>query len=233
MQQLIIQHLIQQTAWLVINNHLNKNYLITCLPSFVPPSQWPCRGWNTSDGRMWQIIIYYLLWKFLDWILYILNLCLYALHQLFKINYAVTGFKAWSFYGKGPYPLLWAGSRAACGKSNHYFYGNSQFTNVAAGRITHAGGLHVVNPWFKKWNSRILFLYDTMVCQWVIRSEHIKTTQCPHLQLSFGLLACTDPWWRGDYAASQQHDMMICWHITFQKNGIFCYIVAKTSKPIM
>ena len=139
-----------------------------------------------------------------------------------------------SFYGKGPHPLLWAGSQATRGKVTIIFIVYTQFTNVAAGHITHPGGLHVVNPWFKEWNSRILFLCDMMLCQWVIRPEHFKTTQCPHLQIPIGLLASTDPWWWGDYAASQHQDLMTThWHITFQKNGIFCYIIAKTSKLIM
>jgi hypothetical protein len=69
------------------------------------------------------------------------------------------------FYGKGPHPLLWAGSQAACGKITvndlpnrlNYcviFIMYTQVTNMAAGRIIQPGRLHaarvlrVGDPWF-------------------------------------------------------------------------------------
>ena len=65
-----------------------------------------------------------------------------------------------TFYGKGPPPLLWAGSRSACGQitvsgtpncQNYFkiFIVYTQFTNVTADRITQHGGPRDRYAWFK------------------------------------------------------------------------------------
>jgi hypothetical protein len=64
------------------------------------------------------------------------------------------------FYGKGPHPLLWAGSRAESvkitisGITNRLNYCvifvlYTQFTNAAAGCTIQSGGPRVGDPWRK------------------------------------------------------------------------------------
>jgi hypothetical protein len=72
-------------------------------------------------------------------------------------------------YGKGPLPLLWAGSRAATisGTLNllNYcvsFVAYTQCTNVSAGRLIQPGGPRVWDPWSKAWcwrPSHLLFYF--------------------------------------------------------------------------
>jgi hypothetical protein len=67
-------------------------------------------------------------------------------------------------YSKGPLPLLWAGSRAACGNITisgirnllNYcviFIVYTQFTNASPGRIIQSGGPRVRDPW--------------IICSWI------------------------------------------------------------------
>jgi len=79
--------------------------------------------------------------------MYNLNLCLYSLHLLFKINYTVTGFKAWVLLWQRATPIIvgwFTGLHAE--KVTIIFIVYTRFTNVATGHVAHTGGLHVVNP---------------------------------------------------------------------------------------
>lgn len=58
----------------------------------------------------------------------------------------MTGFKVWVFLWQRATPIIVGWFTGHIEKVTIIFIVYTQFINVAAGRITHPGGLHVVNP---------------------------------------------------------------------------------------